>query len=257
MKTETLPLLCNPYAGEPFKLEDKNLVGIASGSKFPIRNGIPVILDKPSYTTRNRWSRGCYDLLSAAYDPVLALGDRINLAADQSVRREHIQNLRVSPGDMVLETAMGTGSNFLHLPEYGKYYGVDLSFQMLRRAQSKLAANGRQAELFNCDGAYLPFRDSIFDLVFQMGGLQFYGDPFRGVSEMARVAKPGARIVIIDEVSGARRMLKRMPAHARYAQDSSSAIKAMPRLVPHSMTQISSSPIANGQFYSLIFSKPG
>ena len=39
MKLETLSMLCNPYKGEPFKLVDDTLVGVASGQSFPIRNG--------------------------------------------------------------------------------------------------------------------------------------------------------------------------------------------------------------------------
>ncbi len=74
---------------------------------------------------------------------------------------------------------------------------------MLKRAQRKAQKANRQIELVQADCGFIPFCDERFDLVFQMGGLQFVSAPFKAISEMARVARPGATIHIIDEVRGA------------------------------------------------------
>jgi ubiquinone/menaquinone biosynthesis C-methylase UbiE/uncharacterized protein YbaR (Trm112 family) len=257
MRAETLSLLCNPYKGEPFKREGDTLVGIASGQTFPIRQGIPVILDQPSQALKNRFSQGLYNLTAFAYDPVVHWSSKLKVSSEEAIRSDYIASFNIQSGQLVFESSVGTASNTLYLPPHADYYGQDISWSILRVAQRKLKKAGREIELFQGDGAYIPFRDSTFDLVFQMGSLQFYADPFRAVSEMARLAKPGTTIHILDEVGGAIRTLKRLPAHAKFASDKETAVKAMPRLVPHSMQEIDSQILPGGDFYALTFQKPG
>lgn len=255
MDSKTLSLLCNPYKGEPFRLEGNELVGVASGQCFPIREGIPVILAKPSFQARNRWFRRFYDLAAVVYDPIVELGSALGVNSERQVRESYIKSLAVPPGGLVLETAAGTGANRLYLPDEIEYYGLDISWGMLRRARKKAIRRGRAAEWFQGDGAYLPFRDNTFDLVFQMGGLQFIADPFRAISEMARVARPGSSVYIMDEVGGAVRTLKRLPAHVKFAA-SARAVQGMARLVPQSMRSVQCAMVPNTDFYSLTFEKP-
>lgn len=256
MQKNTLSLLCNPYLGEPFKLEGDYLIGIASGQKFPIVNGIPMIYYHKSHSWNNKWNRWQHDRSAFAYDTIMKWGDLLKINSEEIVRKTYIQNFNIKSGDKVLETAIGTANNLNYLPAHGDYFGQDISIQMLKIAQRKVRKSDREIELFQGDGAYIPFQDNTFDLVFQMGGLQFYEDPFRGVSEMARTAKNGTTIHILDEVRGAMKMLKGMPAHEKYSHKADTAVKAMARLVPHSMQSISSGIIQNSNFYYLRFDKP-
>ncbi len=256
MQEETLSMLCNPFTGEPFKLQGDRLVGVASGQSFPIREGIPVVMPPEGQPLRNRWQRRWYDAQAGVYDRLMSWSDSLGSSSEEKLRRQVIARFPVQPGDKVLECAAGTASNLLHLPAHGRYFAQDLSWRMLQQAQRKLQLNERQAELFQCDGAALPFRNNSFDLVFQMGALQFFGDPFRAVSEMARVAKAGSTVRLIDEVSGARRTLRRLPAHARYASSNTSAVRAMVRLVPQSMLEVETEVLPGGDFYLLRFRKP-
>ncbi len=256
MQPETLEMLCNPYTGEPFKRVGETLVGIGSGQVYPIRNGIPVILNHPSLQGRNRYYRWLYDRVAFAYDSIIATGSRLKVGTEQKIRQSYIQALDIIPGAKVLETAIGTANNLPHLPENIQYYGQDISWGMLRRAQRRAKRLGRQVELFQGDGAYLPFRDQSFDLVLHMGGLQFYSDPFRGVSHMARVARSGTTIHILDEARAAMRILKRMPAHAKYSGDIEMAVGALGRLVPHNMQAVHSQILPGGEFFALTFQKP-
>jgi ubiquinone/menaquinone biosynthesis C-methylase UbiE/uncharacterized protein YbaR (Trm112 family) len=256
MRPETIQIMCNPYHGEPFKLEGETLIGTASGRKYPIIDGIPVILEKSGHPKQTAFSRLFYDFLAFAYDPVVRLGELLKVNTENLVRDQVIQDLPINPGDRVLETAVGSGSNYRFLPDHAEYYGIDLSLPLLKRAQTKLAQSHQQVELFQADGAYIPFRDDTFDLVFHMGGIQFYTDPFRGVSEMARVAKPGTKVFIIDEVGGAVRTLRRLPAHRRYSLTSEKALEGITHLVPHSMREKACRQIPGTDFYLLTFIKP-
>ncbi len=256
MRPETLNLLCNPYKGEPFIQVGETIQGVASKQTFSIREGIPVILAEEGLTGRNRQSKLIHDFFAFSYDAVVSLGDRIRLNSEHLVRQEYIAKLPIQPGEKVLETAAGTASNLFYLPEGVDYYGLDISFPMLKRARRKAQKAGRQIELIQADCAYIPFRDEAFEHVFHMGGLQFFQDPFKAVSEMARVAKPGSTIHILDEVSGAVPMLARMPAHKKYATDAESAVEGVKRLVPFSMQAAESKIIPNTDFYALTFTKP-
>lgn len=256
MEEEFLSILCNPYTGEKLSLENGKLVGIETGQSFEIRHGIPVMLRDKSLKGRNKWYKNFYDLTAFAYDLVVDLGDYLKINTEGLVRENYISKLEISPGDMVLETAIGTGSNLKFLPKHGKYYGVDISLQMLKRAQKKIKRSTIDALLIQSDGAILPFEENIFDVVFHMGGLQFYSDPIIGISEMARVAKPNTRIHILDEISGAHRVVSRLSSTIVSSQKNLSPVEKMIFLVPKIMKNISSKTIPNTHFYVLSFKKP-
>jgi ubiquinone/menaquinone biosynthesis C-methylase UbiE len=76
---------------------------------------------------------------------------------------------------------------------------VYISWGMLKRCRKRLAKWKRTAELFQGEAERLPFRDGIFDVVFHVGGINFFNDKARAIAEMIRVAKPGTKVVIVDE----------------------------------------------------------
>ena len=256
MRQDTINLLCNPYKGEPFKLGDNQIIGVTSGQTFQIREGIPVILPKSVITGRNKTYKLLYDLVAVLYDSILALGESLKINKEIIVRQEYIAQLPFQPGQRVLETSAGTCTNLAYLPDSIDYFALDISYQMLKRGETKAAKAEKNLECIQADGAHIPFRDDTFDLVFNMGGIQFYSDPFQGIAQMARVAKPGSTIHVIDEIGGAIRTLKPHPAHTKYSVSKEKAIEGMKRLVPHSMKNVSSRVIPNTDFYALTFTKP-
>ena len=50
------------------------------------------------------------------------------------------------------------------------------------------------------EGEHIPFGDREFDAVLCVGGFNFFSDPGRALGEMARVTRPGGRIVLADEI---------------------------------------------------------
>ena len=256
MRPETLSIMCNPYTGKPFLKKNNRLIDMKTGQTFPIRNGIPIILAEESLAGSNRFYRWLYDVIAFAYDPIISLGDALKINTEGNIRQEYIADLNVNPGDKVLETAVGTASNILLLPEEGDFYGLDISWHMLKIAQKKISSDLRKAELFQGDGAFLPFQDDTFDLAFHMGGLQFYSDPFKGVSEMARVAKPGKTIHILDEIrSISRRILRKkgvkIPLPLKNHVSSMGSL-----LVPKNMVDVKITHLPGGDYFSLSFKKP-
>ncbi|MFG5382583.1 class I SAM-dependent methyltransferase [Yoonia sp. R2-816] len=100
----------------------------------------------------------------------------------------------------VLEVGVGTG---LALREYDPHLavtGIDFSEEMLAKAQAKVEAEGLShvKELRQMDARTLDFSDNSFDTVAAMHIVSVVPEPERVVAEMARVCKPGGRIVITN-----------------------------------------------------------
>ena len=109
-----------------------------------------------------------------------------------------LRELRLRPDSEVLDVAAGTGEPGLNVaaevPE-GRVVLTDISAGMLRVAEEKAAARSLSNVDFEvCDAAALPFRDNTFDAVYCRFGLMFFPVMSAAMREMARTAKPGARV---------------------------------------------------------------
>ena len=102
-----------------------------------------------------------------------------------------------SPGLRLLDVAIGDGVYTSWLPEDWSIVGVDVSTTQLAACQRRNA--GRDLRLVLGEAEDLPFRDGEFDAVLSNGGFNHFTDPEAALREMARVAKPGAPVVIADE----------------------------------------------------------
>ncbi|MBC7154202.1 MAG: class I SAM-dependent methyltransferase [Rhodobacteraceae bacterium] len=123
-------------------------------------------------------------------------------------------------GGEVLEVGVGTGLSLGCYSDPLRVTGIDYSTEMLTKAREKVAQKklGHVAALIRMDARNLDFPDGHFDTVTAMHVLSVVPDPERVVAEMARVCKPGGRIVIVNHFacdSGVLGALERM--FSRYA----------------------------------------
>ena len=115
------------------------------------------------------------------------------------VDREHevIEGLNLRPGNRVLEVGVGTGIALDAYPPYAHIVAIDPSVDMLERAKKRVAENGwGHIELKQGDALNLDFPDNSFDYVTSFHVLTVVPDPYRMLSEMVRVCKPGGGIAI-------------------------------------------------------------
>ena len=108
----------------------------------------------------------------------------------------------------VLEVAVGTGRNLPFYPEEIRLTGIDWSPVMLGVARERAAALGRDADLRPGDAQALDFPDDSFDTVLCALGLCAIPDDRRAVTEMARVLRPGGRMLLVDHVAARARPLR-------------------------------------------------
>lgn len=100
----------------------------------------------------------------------------------------------------VLEVGVGTGLSLAHYKPHLEVTGIDFSAQMLAKAKGKVAREGLHhvQALLEMDARDLQFPDNSFDTVAAMHVLSVVPDPDRVMSEIARVLKPGGRVVITN-----------------------------------------------------------
>jgi phosphatidylethanolamine/phosphatidyl-N-methylethanolamine N-methyltransferase len=119
-----------------------------------------------------------------------------------------IHHMNIGDGDRVLDLGIGTGVSLGFYPRHANLVGVDLSGGMLREARKKIREqNLDRFFVFQANALQLPFADSAFDHVFISHVISVVSDPVTLVREAQRVAKPGARIVIVNHFQSTNRFI--------------------------------------------------
>lgn len=164
--------------------------------------------------SREQDSRGTLDepQVRAMFDRIAGLYDRMNTVMTAGLhhawRRRAGELAQVGPGDRALDVATGTGDLAFELARLtspgGEVVGIDFSERMLELARAKAAgaiagsASGVLARFEIGNALALPFDDGVFDAATVGFGARNFSDLERGLAEMARVVRPGGRVVVLE-----------------------------------------------------------
>ena len=146
-------------------------------------------------------TRKIYDIHSLFYDATF--GRLVRRRVERAIHHMNISNK-----DLVLDLGIGTGQSLLFYPPSGRIIGIDLSAGMLREARKKIREREMErTTVFQANALELPFADNTFDTVFLSHVISVVSDPATVVREAQRVAKPGARIVMLNHFQSPNRFI--------------------------------------------------
>jgi demethylmenaquinone methyltransferase/2-methoxy-6-polyprenyl-1,4-benzoquinol methylase len=156
----------------------------------------------PVVDKRESRIRAMFGNIAPRYD---LLNHLLSLNIDRWWRRRTTQLAPpVLDGTPILDVCTGTGDLALAYDRAAKgqlpIVGTDFCLPMLARARQKAEAKkaGERIRFVEADTQRLPFGDGEFQLVTVAFGLRNVTDTDRGIAEMARVARPGGRVAILE-----------------------------------------------------------
>ena len=144
--------------------------------------------------------RGMFDRIAGVYD---LMNTAMTAGLHHRWRERAADRAELEPGDVALDACCGTGDLAFELARRvgpsGRVIGSDFSERMLDLARRKAEGREVAATRFEWgDALELTYDDATFDAVTVGFGVRNLADLDRGVGELARVLKPGGRLVILE-----------------------------------------------------------
>ena len=135
-----------------------------------------------------------YNRIASTYDHMEGFVERYYFGKWRRLQWSKVE------GKRILEVGVGTGKNFPYYPIDAEITAVDFSENMLERARERAERQKVKVELLPMDVQNLDFEDTTFDTVVATFVFCSVPEPIRGLKEIARVCRPGGKIVLLDHV---------------------------------------------------------
>jgi SAM-dependent methyltransferase len=184
---------CREPLGVP---TEEGIVCEGCGRNYPVRDGL--LVAQGELTGKNRITADFYNgerWQRFRFWEVLFLK---TMGGRRGARMQVLRHLDLAEGSELLEVGMGDGENVALLPRDLRIAGIDISWRTLGAGRDRHA--GRGLFLALAEGEHVPFADHSFDGTLCVGGFNFFSDPEKALAEMARVTRPGGRIIVADEL---------------------------------------------------------
>lgn len=143
--------------------------------------------------------RGVFDSVASKYD---VMNDLMSLGLHRAWKAYTLLVANLKPGHKVLDIAGGTGDMAMAFADKvgarGQVVHTDINLAMLRQGRERLIDKGILLPTTVCDAEQLPFADAYFDLVCVAFGLRNMTHKDRALREMARVLKPGGKLLVLE-----------------------------------------------------------
>ncbi|HEY0591810.1 MAG TPA: bifunctional demethylmenaquinone methyltransferase/2-methoxy-6-polyprenyl-1,4-benzoquinol methylase UbiE [Thermoanaerobaculia bacterium] len=146
------------------------------------------------------------ETVRAMFDSIARRYDRANTVLSGGIhhlwRRRLVRWSGARPGERILDCATGTGDLAIAFARAvgpaGEVVGTDFSAEMLAPAPEKARRRGVSVRFERADVTALPYADASFDVASIAFGIRNVADRVAGLREMARVVRPGGRVMVLE-----------------------------------------------------------
>ena len=143
--------------------------------------------------------RSMFSKVASEYDKANSV---LSIGIHHLWRKKLVQLSKTKAGDSILDCATGTGDLAIEFKKAvgptGKVIGTDFCADMLLTAPGKAKNKNLDVQFEQADVTQLQYQDNQFDIVSISFGIRNVGDPIKALQEMARVAKPGGRVMVLE-----------------------------------------------------------
>jgi ubiquinone/menaquinone biosynthesis C-methylase UbiE len=224
-------------------------------------DGITIIKNNNFLNGDNEKYMKMYDWMSYGYDFVETVVGKFKYGNEiNKMRSKIISKLEWRDNISVLYVSIGTGKNLHFIPQTVNSLtldiaGVDISLGMLKKCRRNFTGK-LNLSLFNCCAEDLPFNDNEFDIVFHVGGINFFNDKKLAIKEMIRVAKKGTKLLIADETADyIDSQYKKSRMSKKYYEGRSFDLKELELCIPEDVNEKNMELIWENKFYCITFRK--
>ncbi|MED1644738.1 demethylmenaquinone methyltransferase [Brevibacillus agri] len=158
-------------------------------------------MDQTQMKEKARYVHSVFESIASDYDK---MNNVISFGSHLAWRNYTMKQMNIKPGDSALDVACGTADWTIALAKAvgkdGRVVGLDFSQNMLDVGAYKVAnaGVGNTVKLVNADAMNLPYEDNTFDFATIGFALRNVPDVQQVLNEMARVVKPGGKVVSLE-----------------------------------------------------------
>jgi len=240
------------------KLKTEYQIGFEN---YKVSDNIPIFLNDKFVAGDNEKYMKMYNWMSHGYDFVETVVGRLKYGKTiDKMRNDIISKLEWRNNISVLYVSIGTGKDLQFIPKIIDIktldiVGVDISLGMLKKCKKKFSRH-INLSLVNCCGEDLPFNDNEFDIVFHVGGINFFNDKKLAIQEMIRVAKKGTKILIADETQDfIDTQYKKSNLSKKYFKGQKFDLKELETEIPTDVSELKTELMWDNKFYCITFRK--